>query len=160
MQIAQNKVAVVTYTLTNAGGAVLDEANEAQPFAFIAGVGNIIPGLDEAMAGKVAGDAVQVTVAPEDAYGERLDELTQVVPMEMFQGVDNIEIGMQFQAQTEQGMSVVTVAKVEEEQVTIDGNHPLAGETLNFDVKVLEVRDATEDELEHGHVHGAGCDHE
>ncbi|HGX92082.1 MAG TPA: peptidylprolyl isomerase [Candidatus Tenderia sp.] len=159
MQIAQNKVAIITYTLTNVNGDVLDQANEEQPFAFIAGTGNIIPGLDEALAGKTAGDAVTTTIAPEHAYGERHDELTQTVPKEMFQGVDNVEPGMQFNAQTNQGMSVVTVTNVEGDQVTIDGNHPLAGETLNFDVKILEVRDATADELEHGHVHGPSCDH-
>ena len=159
MQIAQNKVAIITYTLTNVNGDVLDQANEEQPFAFIAGTGNIIPGLDEALAGKTAGDVVTTTIAPEHAYGERHDELTQTVPKEMFQGVDNVEPGMQFNAQTNQGMSVVTVTNVEGDQVTIDGNHPLAGETLNFDVKILEVRDATADELEHGHVHGPSCDH-
>ncbi len=159
MQIAQNKVAIITYTLTNVNGEIMDQANEEQPFAFIAGTGNIIPGLDSALEGKSAGDTVKVTIAPEDAYGERNDALTQVVPMEMFQGVDKVEPGMQFQAQTNQGVSVVTVTKVEDGKVTIDGNHPLAGETLNFDVKVMEVRDATADELEHGHVHGPGCDH-
>ncbi len=159
MQIAQNKVAIITYTLTNVNGEVIDQANEEQPFSFIAGTGNIIPGLDEALAGKVAGDAVTATITPEKAYGERSDELTQTVPMEMFQGVDSVEPGMQFNAQTNQGMSVVTVTHVEGDQVTIDGNHPLAGETLNFDVRILEVRDATADELEHGHVHGPGCNH-
>ena len=159
MQIAQNKVAIITYTLTNVNGEIMDQANEEQPFAFIAGTGNIIPGLDSALEGKSAGDTVKVTISPEDAYGERNDALTQVVPMEMFQGVDKVEPGMQFQAQTNQGVSVVTVTKVEDGQVTIDGNHPLAGETLNFDVTVMEVRDATADELEHGHVHGPSCDH-
>ncbi len=159
MQIAQNKVAIITYTLTNVNGEIMDQANEEQPFAFIAGTGNIIPGLDSALEGKSAGDTVKVTISPEDAYGERNDALTQVVPMEMFQGVDKVEPGMQFQAQTNQGVSVVTVTKVEDGQVTIDGNHPLAGETLNFDVTVMEVRDATADELEHGHVHGPSCNH-
>ncbi len=159
MQIAQNKVAVITYTLTNADGDVLDQAGEAQPFAFIAGIGSIIPGLDQALEGKQAGDSLNVTIPPEQAYGERIDALTQTVPLEMFQGVDKVEPGMQFNAQTNQGMSVVTVTKVEGDQVTIDGNHPLAGQTLNFDVKVLEVRDATAEELEHGHVHGPACNH-
>lgn len=159
MQIAQNKVAIITYTLTDAKGEVLDQANEAHPFAFIAGIGNIIPGLDDALDGKVAGDALQVTIAPELAYGERRPELTQTLSLEMFEGVDKVEVGMQFHAQTNHGMSVVSVTAVEGDQVTIDGNHPLAGEVLNFDVKILEVRDATADELEHGHVHGAGGNH-
>ena len=156
MQISEKKVALISYTLTNSEGQVLDQADEKEPFAFIAGIGNIIAGLDSALNGKVAGDALQVSIEAKDAYGEHRPELLQTVPLEMFQGVDKIEVGMQFQAQSDQGVNVVTVAKVDGEEVTIDANHPLAGETLNFDVKVLEVREATEEELEHGHAHGTG----
>ena len=156
MQISEKKVALISYTLTNSEGQVLDQADEKEPFAFIAGIGNIIAGLDSALNGKVAGDALQVSIEAKDAYGEHKPELLQTVPLEMFQGVDKIEVGMQFQAQSDQGVNVVTVAKVDGEEVTIDANHPLAGETLNFDVKVLEVREATEEELEHGHAHGTG----
>lgn len=159
MQISEKKVALISYTLTNSEGQVLDQADEKEPFAFIAGIGNIIAGLDSALDGKVAGDALQVSIEAKDAYGEHKPELLQVVPLEMFQGIEKVEVGMQFQAQSDQGVNVVTVAKVEGEEVTIDANHPLAGETLNFDVKVLEVREATEEELEHGHVHGAGGQH-
>ncbi len=159
MQIAKNKVATITYTLTDDAGAIIDKASEQDPFSFIQGVGNIIRGLENALEGKAAGDSLNVTIAPQDAYGEYDDTLTQVLSEEMFEGVDEVKPGMQFHAQTNQGMSVVTVTQVSEGNVTIDANHPLAGVTLNFDVSVLEVRDASEDELEHGHVHGPGCNH-
>jgi len=159
MQIAQNKVVSIAYTLTDPEGTVIDKASDAEPLAFIQGIGNIIPGLESALEGKAAGDSIQVTIEPKDAYGERDDRLTQVLNKEMFSGVDSVEAGMQFHAQTDQGLSIVTVTDVSGDEVTIDGNHPLAGVTLNFDVNVVDVRDATEDELEHGHVHGAGCDH-
>ncbi len=159
MQIAKNKVATIAYTLTDEKGAVIDKASDKEPFSFIQGIGNIIPGLETALEGKAAGDSLSVTIEAKDGYGERDDALTQVLSKSMFEGVDDIKPGMQFHAQTSHGMSIVTVTLVEGDDVTIDGNHPLAGETLNFDVEVLEVRDAAEDELEHGHVHGAGCDH-
>ncbi len=156
MQLAANKVATIAYTLKDDQGTLIDQADKNQPFAFILGVGNIIPGLENALEGKSAGDQVSVTIEPAQAYGERDDNLKQTLSKEMFEGVDEVKPGMQFHAQTNQGMSVVTVTEVEGEEVTIDGNHPLAGVTLNFDVDVLEVRDATEEELEHGHVHGPG----
>lgn len=156
MQLAANKVATIAYTLKDDQGTLIDQADKDQPFAFILGVGNIIPGLENALEGKSAGDQVSVTIEPAQAYGERDDNLKQTLSKEMFEGVDEVKPGMQFHAQTNQGMSVVTVTEVEGEDVTIDGNHPLAGVTLNFDVDVLEVRDATEEELEHGHVHGPG----
>ncbi len=159
MQIGNNKVAVITYTLTDNSGTVIDQATAQEPFAFIHGIGNIIPGLERALEGKTAGDTLTVAVEPADGYGERDDALTQVLAKAMFEGVDEITPGMQFHAQTPNGMSIVTVTAVEEDQVTIDGNHPLAGVALNFNVSVLEVRDATEDEIEHGHIHGEGCDH-
>ncbi len=159
MQIGNNKVAVITYTLTDNSGTVIDQATAQEPFAFIHGIGNIIPGLERALEGKTAGDSLTVAIEPADGYGERDDTLTQVLAKTMFEGVDEITPGMQFHAQTPNGMSIVTVTAVEEDQVTIDGNHPLAGVALNFNVNVLEVRDATEDEIEHGHIHGEGCDH-
>jgi len=159
MQIGNNKVAVITYTLTDNSGTVIDQATAHEPFAFIQGTGNIIPGLEKALDGKRAGDHITVAIEPAEGYGERDDALTQVLSKDMFEGVDEISPGMQFHAQTSHGMSIVTVTNVADDQVTIDGNHPLAGVVLNFDVNVLEVRDATEDELDHGHIHGAGCDH-
>lgn len=159
MKISQNKVASIEYTLTDDSGDVLDTSEGGEPLAYIHGMGNIIPGLEAALEGKEVGDSLKVTVAPEDGYGEQNDALVQQVPREMFQGVDEIEIGMQFHAQTAQGLTVITVTEVIEDLITVDGNHPLAGKTLNFDVKVVEVRDATEEELEHGHAHGAGGHH-
>ncbi|MDZ4262714.1 MAG: peptidylprolyl isomerase [Pseudomonadota bacterium] len=159
MQIGNNKVAVITYTLTDNSGTVIDQATTQEPFAFIQGTGNIIPGLEKALDGKRVGDNINITVEPAEGYGERDDALTQVLAKDMFEGVDEITPGMQFHAQTPNGMSIVTVTAVESDQVTIDGNHPLAGVVLNFDVNVLEIRDATEDEIEHGHIHGESCDH-
>lgn len=159
MKISQNKVASIEYTLTDDSGDVLDTSVGGEPLAYIHGMGNIIPGLEAALEGKEVGDSLKVTVAPEDGYGEQNDALVQQVPREMFQGVDEIEIGMQFHAQTAQGLTVITVTEVVEDLITVDGNHPLAGKTLNFDVKVVDVRDATEEELEHGHAHGAGGHH-
>lgn len=156
MQIAANKVATIAYTLKDSDGTLIDQADKNSPFAFIQGIGNIIPGLETALEGKTAGDNINVTIEPANGYGERDDSMLQTMSKDMFEGVDEVTPGMQFHAQTAQGMSVVTVTQVEGDNVTIDGNHPLAGVTLNFDVDVIEVRDASEEELDHGHVHGVG----
>jgi FKBP-type peptidyl-prolyl cis-trans isomerase SlyD len=154
MQIANNAVVAIDYTLRDTEGEVIDASPEGQPLQYLHGAGNIIPGLEKALEGREAGDDVDVSIAPEDAYGERDDRLQQDVPRSMFEGVDNIEAGMRFQAQTQSGTQVVTVAAVSGDQVTVDANHPLAGQTLNFKVKVSDVREASEEEIEHGHVHG------
>ncbi|MGY6518968.1 MAG: FKBP-type peptidyl-prolyl cis-trans isomerase [Lysobacteraceae bacterium] len=159
MQIADRCVASFHYTLTNDAGEVLDSSNGRAPLAYLHGAGNIVPGLEKAMEGKTVGEAFKVDVAPAEGYGERHDALIQVVPREAFQGVDDVQPGMQFQAQSNQGVMSVTVTKIEDGQVTVDGNHPLAGETLHFDIEVTEVREATAEELEHGHAHGAGGAH-
>lgn len=156
MQIAANKVATIAYTLKDSDGTLIDQADKNSPFAFIQGIGNIIPGLETALEGKTAGDNINVTIEPANGYGERDDSMMQTMSKDMFEGVDEVKPGMQFHAQTAQGMSVVTVVQVEGDDVTIDGNHPLAGVTLNFDVDVIEVREASEEELDHGHVHGVG----
>ena len=156
MQIAANKVATIAYTLKDSDGTLIDQADKNSPFAFIQGIGNIIPGLETALEGKAAGDNINVTIEPTNGYGERDDSMLQTMSKDMFEGVDDVTPGMQFHAQTAQGMSVVTVTQVEGNDVTIDGNHPLAGVTLNFDVDVIEVRDASEEELDHGHAHGVG----
>jgi FKBP-type peptidyl-prolyl cis-trans isomerase SlyD len=155
MQIANQAVVTIDYTLTDDQGAVLDSSNGEEPLTYIQGAGNIIPGLENALLGKSSGDALKVTVAPGDGYGERDEDLVQAVPRSQFPEV-SIEVGMRFQAQGSDGSSVVTVVAIDESSVTVDANHPLAGMTLAFDVKVLEVRSATADELEHGHVHGEG----
>jgi FKBP-type peptidyl-prolyl cis-trans isomerase SlyD len=159
MQIAKDKVASIEYTLTDTEGQILDSSVGGEPLAYLHGAGNIIPGLEKALEGRQVGDAFTVSIAPAEGYGEKDDSLTQEVPRRMFGGVDEIEVGMQFHAQTDNGMQVITVAAVSGDMITVDANHPLAGQTLNFDVKVVEVRAATGEELEHGHVHGAGGHH-
>lgn len=156
MQIAERKVASFHYTLTNDAGDVLDSSDGREPLAYLHGAGNIVPGLESEMTGHSAGDKFKVDVAPENGYGNYIEELVQVVPAESFQGVDDLAVGMQFQAQTGQGAIAVVVTAIEGDQVTVDGNHPLAGQTLHFEVEIAEVREATEEETEHGHVHGAG----
>ena len=160
MQIEQNKVVTLNYTLTDNDGNVIDQSNDGS-FAYLHGANNIIPGLENALTGKTAGEKMDVAVEPADGYGERDAEKTQTVPRNMFPEDAEIETGMQFHAQGPGGETlVVTVVKFEDDTVTVDGNHPLAGVALNFDVEVMDVRDASEEELQHGHVHGAeGHDH-
>jgi FKBP-type peptidyl-prolyl cis-trans isomerase SlyD len=153
MQIEKNAVVAIDYTLRDTEGDVLDASPEGQPLQYLHGAGNIIPGLEKALEGKTAGEDLDVNIPPEDAYGERDDRLQQDVPLSMFEGVDNVEAGMRFQAQTQSGTQVVTVAAVSGDSITVDANHPLAGQTLNFKVKVSDVREASDEELEHGHVH-------
>ena len=156
MQISKNKVVTIDYTLKDDAGSILDTSQGGEPLSYIQGVGNLIPGLERALEGKQPGDDVNVRVEAPDAYGERDDGLTQVVHRDQFAGVDSLEVGMQFHAQTSRGPGVVTVTDIQGDDITVDGNHPLAGQPLNFEVSVVEVRDATESELSHGHVHGPG----
>lgn len=160
MQIDKHKVATIEYTLTDQQSAVIDSSEGGEPLSYIHGTGNIIPGLEEALSGKAPGDELQVTIPPEHAYGERDDSLLQVVPKDRFESPEEIQVGMQFHAQSNSGDPyVVTVVDVDKDNVTVDGNHPLAGMTLHFDVKVVDVRDATKEELDHGHAHGPGGHH-
>jgi FKBP-type peptidyl-prolyl cis-trans isomerase SlyD len=156
MQIANNSVVSFHYTLTDDNGQVLDSSQGREPLVYLQGVGQIVPGLEKAMDGRKVGDQFKVDVAPEEGYGVHHAELVQEVPREAFQGVEDIQPGMQFQGRGPQGVINVTVTKVEDGKVHIDGNHPLAGQTLHFDVEVTEVRPASEEELSHGHVHGEG----
>jgi len=156
MAIEKGKVVSIDYKLTNEAGTLLDSSEGREPLAYIHGAGQIVPGLEKELEGKDEGASVQASVQPEEAYGKRDEALVGVVPKERFQGVENIQPGMQFQASTPQGSQIITVKKVEEEQVTVDANHPLAGETLNFDVTIRGVRDATDEEKSDGHAHGPG----
>lgn len=156
--IAKDQVVSFHYTLTDEQGNVIDKS-DGQPLVYLHGANNIIPGLENALVGKATGDKLTVSVEPAEGYGEYQAELVQEVPRQMFQGVDQIQAGMQFQAQTEDGVQIVTVKDVTDDIVIVDGNHPLAGQTLNFDVEVVEIRPATTDELAHGHAHGVGGHH-
>lgn len=159
MQVADNMAVSIHYTLTNDDGEVLDSSIGDEALVYLQGGGNIIPGLENALQGKVAGDKFNVRIAPEDAYGELMEEMVQVISRDMFEGVDNIEVGMQFHADVSSGSGVVTVVNIDNDDITIDGNHPLAGLALTFDVEVVDVRAATVEEMAHGHIHGTGCQH-
>ena len=159
MQVADNMGVSIHYTLTNDDGEVLDSSIGDDALVYLHGEGNIIPGLENALRGKAVGDKFNVRIEAEDAYGEMVDEMIQVVPREMFEGIDTLEVGMQFHADVSSGTGVVTVIDIDGDDVTIDGNHPLAGLALTFAVEVVDIRPATQEELSHGHIHGAGCHH-
>lgn len=159
MQIADNTVVTIDYTLKDDTGNILDSSNDGQ-FTYLHGANNIIPGLENALTGKSSGDEIDVSVSPAEGYGERNDSMVQAVPRDMFDSEQEIQVGMQFHAQSPEGdMIVVTVTDVDGDDITVDGNHPLAGKNLNFDVKVVDVREATSEEIDHGHVHGPGGHH-
>jgi len=154
MKIAENHVVTLNYTLKDNDDNIIDKSDDGS-FCYLHGASNIIPGLENALTGKASGDEVSVSVAPEEGYGPRDDARIQEVPRDAFPPEITIEPGMQFNAQGPEGQDVmVTIAKVEGDTVTVDGNHPLAGVTLNFDVTIADIRDASAEELEHGHVHG------
>ncbi|MCF6435806.1 peptidylprolyl isomerase [Pseudoalteromonas sp. MMG022] len=160
MKIAPNKVVSMHYAVLDNDSNTIDNTFDGEPLVFIVGTGYLIPGLENALMDKQAGDKLSVTVEPEQGYGERHDNLMQAVPKSMFEGME-IEVGMQFRATTDDGDQLVMIIDIQDDEVVVDGNHPLSGITLNFDVEILEVRDATEDELAHGHVHGeGGCGHD
>lgn len=159
MQISPDKVVTIHYTLTDDDGDVIDSSAGGEPLPYLAGAGNIIPGLESALEGKCIGDKLEVRIAPADGYGEYHEQMVEQVPRAAFEGIEDIQVGMHFQAQSDQGPVSVVVTEVTEESVTVDGNHPLAGKNLNFAVEVTDIRDATEEELAHGHVHGADGHH-
>jgi FKBP-type peptidyl-prolyl cis-trans isomerase SlyD len=156
MEISDQKIVSIDYTLTGPDGQVLDSSQNRGPLTYLQGGGNIIPGLERQLEGRNVGDEIKVTVPAADAYGERDERLVTPVPRDAFKGVEKIEPGMRFQASGPNGaQGVVTVVNVEPHQVTIDANHPLAGVPLTFDVKVVNVREPTDEERAHGHAHGA-----
>lgn len=159
MEISADRVVTIHYTLKDDGGSVLDSSAGGEPLAYLQGHGNLVPGLERALEGKREGSSVAVVLAPADGYGTRDESLVQRVPKRSLQGAGAVKKGMQFQARTDDGVRLFTVAAVIGDMVTLDGNHPLADQTLHFDVQVLGVREATAEELEHGHVHGAGGHH-
>jgi FKBP-type peptidyl-prolyl cis-trans isomerase SlyD len=155
MQISKHKVASIHYTLTDNDGKVLDSSAGREPLVYIQGIGNLIPGMEEGLEGKSKGDKFNIKVSPEKGYGVKDEALQQSVPRSAF-GDQDVRVGMQFQ--TNQG-GIVTVTKVGLSEVTVDANHPLAGVELNFDVEVMDIRLATQEELDHGHAHGPGGHH-
>ncbi|GHV74180.1 peptidyl-prolyl cis-trans isomerase [Spirochaetia bacterium] len=165
MNITKDRVVSINYTLTNDQNQVLDSTGDgpaAEPFLYLHGHQNIVPGLERALEGKEAGDSFKISVSAADAYGERNDKFITTVPLDRFSGADKVEEGMQFHAETPEGeLQMITVTKVDGKNVTIDANHPMAGQNLNFAVSVVDVREANEEELQHGHVHShshEGCD--
>ena len=156
MTIEKEKVVTMNYTLKNDDGDIMDTSEGREPLAFIQGIGNLIAGLEKELEGKSVGDKVNAVINPEDAYGKRNPEMVQRVSKDNFQGEEEIEIGMEMHVESNQGEQVAVVVDVDEEGVTLDLNHPLADMTLHFDVEIVSVREATSEELDHGHVHGPG----
>jgi FKBP-type peptidyl-prolyl cis-trans isomerase SlyD len=159
VEITADRVVTIHYTLKDDQGAVIDSSSGGEPLAYIQGHGNLVAGLEKALEGKQDGNSIAVSVPPAEGYGVRDEALIQRVPKRALQGSGEIKKGMQFQARTEDGMRLFTVTAVMGDMVTLDGNHPLADQTLHFDVEVVGVREATSEELEHGHVHGIGGHH-
>lgn len=158
--IKEGSVVSMTYRLTNTAGEELDSAEKASPFSYLHGHGQIVPGLERELEGLAVGTSKKVVVSPVDGYGEFEPELQTVARRDQFPADQPLEVGMRFAADVGQEQPVVfMVMSVEGNDVTLDGNHPLAGETLHFDVEILEVRDATEEELAHGHAHGPDGHH-
>ena len=152
--IGDKLVVTIHYTLTDESGEVIDSSEGADPLAYLHGAGNLIPGLERELLGKTAGASLKTTVSPEDGYGEFQPELVETVPREAFEDIEKIEAGMAFEAEDSDGQARrVVVKEVSDDGITIDGNHPLAGVELNFDVQVVDVREASEEEIAHGHVH-------
>ncbi len=160
MQIEKNRVVTFEYTLKDEDGEVVDSSPEGDPLAYVHGMGGLIQGVEEALEGRSSGDEMNITVAPDKGYGERDDELVDVVGRDVLGDVPDLDVGMRFRAQTDDGEHMVVVTRIEGDKVTLDANHPLAGMQLKFDIKVTDVREAMAEELETGHVHGEGCCHE
>lgn len=153
MQIKKNTVVTFDYTLKDDDGNILDTSKGRQPLKYLHGNGNLISGLENALEGKEKGASFHITIKPEDGYGPVNQDLIQEVPKDLFEDSENLEIGMQFQAQTEQGAYILTIVDIKSNTVVVDGNHPLAGKNLNFDIDILDVREATKEEIMHGHAH-------
>jgi len=157
--IKEGKVVQLAYTLKDSAGEILDESTTSDPFFYLHGAGQIVPGLEAGLTGLKMGDKKTVTVTPDQGYGEEDPQLRLTVPRTQFPKDIDVKVGMEFEARGPQGPMPFVVAGVEGDQIQIDGNHPLAGETLHFDVEVLGIRDATTEEKSHGHAHGPGGHH-
>jgi FKBP-type peptidyl-prolyl cis-trans isomerase SlyD len=160
MIIEPNSVVTMHFSVYSEDKTQIDSSREGDPMVYLQGSRHLIDGLEKAMLGKEVGDQFKLSVKPSEAYGERQEALMQAVPKDMFKGMD-IEPGMQFRATTDDGEQSVIIVEVTEEEVVVDGNHPLAGLTLLFDVEILDIREATSEEIAHGHAHGpeGSCEH-
>jgi FKBP-type peptidyl-prolyl cis-trans isomerase SlyD len=159
MQIARNRVVTIDFTMFSEDNQVLETSRDETPLVYMHGIGELPEGLEDELDGKRAGDELNVTLSPAEAYGEYDASLVQPVPREQFEGIDDIAVGMRFEADTDEGPKVVHVIGLEDGDVIVDANEPYAGRTVRFEVKVLGVREASPDEIEHGHAHGPGCEH-
>jgi FKBP-type peptidyl-prolyl cis-trans isomerase SlyD len=159
MQVAKDRVVRFHYTLSDAGGEVIESSRGSEPLTMLWGHGGLIVGVERALDGCEAGDTVDVTVPPEEGYGERRNDLVQRLPKKYFKQPERLKPGMVTQVQTAQGPRAVTVIKIGMSVIDVDGNHPLAGQTLQFALEVVDVREATSEEIDHGHVHGDGGHH-
>lgn len=161
MKITNNSVVIMHYAVSDSEGTLIDSSYDDKPMSIIQGAGYLIEGLEEALIGHQVDDKFEVEVSAEKAYGHRHNEYVQTVPKELLQGVEELTVGTQLRASTDEGEQTVIVIDVNDNEVTVDGNHPLAGIDLSFDVEILEVRAATEEELTHGHIHtkDEDCDH-
>lgn len=159
MKIEKNRVVSIHYTLRDGDGEILDSSAGNSPLPYIHGIGALIPGLEKELLGKEKGDKLNVIVPAAEGYGEYDEERLFQVPLTEFDMEEPIEQGMQIQLDTGEGPVIATIVKLDETHATLDLNHPLAGVPLHFDVEVMEVREASEQELAHGHVHGAGGHH-
>jgi FKBP-type peptidyl-prolyl cis-trans isomerase SlyD len=160
MAIDTDSVVSIHYTLKDDTGTVLDRSEAGEPLAYLHGHGNLIPGLEQELTGKNSGDELTVTVPAAQGYGEYDERLVQSVPRRSLRGIKEVKVGMRLHAQSAEGTQALTVTKILGDMVTLDGNHPLAGKSLHFDVRIEEVRAATEEELSHGHVHGPHGHHD
>ncbi len=160
MTVIKNKVVSIEYTLKDDSGSVLDSSGKHGPLSYIHGTDSIIPGLEKELEGKATGAELSVTVPPEEAYGAYDEEAVFSVPKSEFGDTEELAPGVQFHAETDEGIQMFTVKDIQADHVIVDANHPLAGKTLHFDVRIVDIRDATEEELSHGHAHcgGDGCD--
>ena len=156
MKIAKDSVVSIAYQVRTTDGVLVDEATVTAPLDYLHGAGNLIQGLENALEGRKAGDVFDVDVESTNAYGDYNDNLVQNVPRDVFLGVDTLEVGMRFLADTDQGPVPVEITAVDGDTITIDGNHMLAGQDLKFHVEIVAVREATDEELSHGHLHGEG----
>jgi FKBP-type peptidyl-prolyl cis-trans isomerase SlyD len=160
MKITKHAAVTIHYRLSDQQGLLIESSFDGEPMVYLHGTGNLIPGLETELENKVVGDKLEANIPAEQAYGLYHDGLKQEVPIDAFGDVEDIVPGMRFIAETEMGQRPVQVVEVKDDVVVVDGNHPLAGQALNFSIEVLDVREASEEELAHGHVHAAGgCGH-